>query len=152
MTRPVTALATQPRLGYVVARLDRALRHEIELCVRPHGLTVAQYTALSVLANRSGLSNSQLARRSYITPQSMSQVLAALEREGLVRRAPDPAHARILRAQVTAKGRRVLALCDEAVDEVESRMVDGLSEAERAQLLASLKHCVRTLRAGLDGL
>jgi DNA-binding MarR family transcriptional regulator len=135
-----------------VARLDRALRHEIDERVRPHGLTVARYTALSVLAARTGLSNAQLARRSYITPQSMSQVIVALERDGMIERSPDPAHRRILRAQLTRKGRRVLTACDAAIDAMEDEMLSDLAGDEREALLERLKASVRRLGAGLGSI
>ena len=77
--------------------------------VKAHGLSVNQYTTLSVLDRRSGLSNAQLARRSLVSPQSMNEVLLTLEERGLVRRRAHPDHGRILQARLTAKGRRSLA-------------------------------------------
>ena len=71
-----------PRVSYVVARLERALRAEINERVKPHGLTTLQYTTLSILERGGELSNAQLARRAYMTPQSMSEVLDALEKKG----------------------------------------------------------------------
>ncbi len=136
-------------MSYVVARLDRALRREIDEAVRPHGLTIARYTVLSVVARRDGLSNAQLARRSYITPQSMSQVIRALERDGLIEREPDPAHRKILRATLTPAGRRVLTTCDRAVDALEREMLADVPPAARAALLEQLTGCVRRLGAGL---
>jgi DNA-binding MarR family transcriptional regulator len=141
---------SSPRVSYVVARLDRAVRREIDDRVRPHGLTATQYTALSVLARRTGLSNAQLARRSYVTPQSMSQLIAAVERAGLIERTPDPAHRRILRAQLTRKGRRVLAACDEAVDDMERKMLRDIPAHDRELFHQQLIACVRGLGAGLD--
>jgi DNA-binding MarR family transcriptional regulator len=138
---------SQPRFSYVVARLDRALRREIDEAVRPHDLTLARYTALSVIAHRDGLSNAQLARRSYITPQSMSQVITALERDGLIVREPDRSHGRILRARLTAKGRRVLTVSDKAVDAQE--MLAEVPVEERDALISHLTSCVRRLGAGL---
>ena len=64
--------------------MDAAQAKQIEEAVKPRGLTVPQYTTLSVLRRHSGLSNAQLARRSLTTPQSMSEVIAALERNGLI--------------------------------------------------------------------
>ena len=136
-------------MSYVVARLDRALRREIDEVVRPYDLTLARYTALSVIARRDGLSNAQLARRSYITPQSMSQVIAALERGGLIEREPDRSHRKILRATLTGEGRRVLAACDRAVDALEREMLAEVPAAERDALIAHLTSCVRRLGAGL---
>jgi DNA-binding MarR family transcriptional regulator len=139
----------EPRISYVVARLERALRRELGERIRPQGLTVPQYTTLSVLRSRSGLSNAQLARRSYITPQTMSEVIAALEEKGLVERAPDPGHRRILRIKVTQRGRRVMARCDAAVEEMEQQMLGELSGEERDALLGALRSCVHRLGAGL---
>ena len=139
----------EPHVSYVVARLERALRQAINERVREHGLTTLQYTTLSVLGRRrGGLSNAQLARRSYMTPQSMSEVIEALERAGLIERAPHPNHRRVLPATLTAKGRRVLAVCEDAVAAMEEEMMRELGSAERTALLEALKSCVRSLHAG----
>lgn len=140
---------SEPRVSYAVARLERAVRAGIAERVRPYGLTTLQYTTLSVL-NRHGspLSNAQLARRAYMTPQAMSEVIDALAAKGLIRRSRHPNHGRRLPAALTAKGRRVLAECEREVDEMEVVMLGGLTERERRALLAALKSCVRALGAG----
>lgn len=138
-----------PRISYVVGRLDRALRREIGALVAPHGLTVPQYTALSILRDRAGLSNAQLARRTYVTPQSMNEVIAALERDGLVARSPAANHGRVLEVTVTRRGRDVLARCDGAVTAMEDRMLADLDAGARAELLDALTECVHRLGAGL---
>lgn len=138
-----------PRISYVVGRLDRALRREIGALVAPHGLTVPQYTALSILRDRAGLSNAQLARRSYVTPQSMNEVIAQLERDGLVARSPAANHGRVLEMTLTPAGHEVLQRCEDAVTEMESRMLADLDDDDRARLLSALKDCVHRLGAGL---
>ena len=138
-----------PRISYVVGRLDRALRREIGALVAPHGLTVPQYTALSILRDRGGLSNAQLARRSYVTPQSMNEVIAKLERDGLVARSPAANHGRILEMTLTPAGREVLQRCEDAVCAMESRMLADLDDDARSQLLKALTDCVHRLGAGL---
>jgi DNA-binding MarR family transcriptional regulator len=139
----------EPRLSYVIARLERALRAAINDRVGPHGLTTLQYTTLSVLGVGGELSNAQLARRSYMTPQAMSEVIEALEAKGLIRRDPHPNHRRIYPATLTAKGRKVLGECDRAVDELEEQMLRDLSPRERAALSDALASAVRSLQAGL---
>ena len=141
--------SVEPRISYVVARLERAVRAAVNERVRPHGLTTLQYTTLSVLGSRGQpLSNAQLARRAYMTPQSMIEVIDALERNGLIRRDPHPNHRRVYPATLTPKGRRVLAVCDASVAEMEEEMLAELGPADRESLLASLKACVRALHAG----
>src|SRR3954447_7802014 len=121
------ARAQRPvRLSYVIARLDRAVRRGIEDVLEPFDLSVPEFTVLSVLTRRTGLSNAQLARRAYITPQSMNEVVLRLERKGLLQRRPDPAHRRILRATVTPAGRALVGRCETAVGAMEDRMLDAL--------------------------
>lgn len=141
--------STEPRISYAVARLERAVRAAVAERVSSYGLTTLQYTTLSVL-NRHGapLSNAQLARRAYMTPQAMSKVIDALETKGLIRRNPHPNHGRLLPATLTAKGRRVLAECERRVDEMEDVMLAGLSGRERIAFHEALKSAVRALGAG----
>jgi DNA-binding MarR family transcriptional regulator len=132
----------------VVARLERAVRKAISDQVKPYGLTTLQYTTLSVLGSRGGLSNAQLARRAYMTPQSMSEVLDALEAKGLVERNAHPDHRRVYPATLTAEGRRILAACDDAVDAVEHEMLAGLDAHQIVTLREGLLTAVRGLHAG----
>ena len=97
----VAATGRSPHISYVIARLERAVRKEIGRLVGPRGLSVAQYTTLSILRSRSVLSNAQLARRLWVTPQSMNEVISALERAGLIERVPDAGNRRILRTTLT---------------------------------------------------
>jgi DNA-binding MarR family transcriptional regulator len=140
----------EPRLSYLVGRLDRALRQRLDEAVRPHGLTVRQYTTLSVLRVRSGLSNAQLARRSLMTPQSMSEVLAALLALGFVQREPDETHGRVIRTELTQTGAAALTASDRAVDALEEQMLAELGARERDQLADWLASCVRSLGATQD--
>jgi DNA-binding MarR family transcriptional regulator len=136
-----------PRVSYLVGRLDRLLRRRLRDALGHHGLTLPEYTTLSVLRARGGLSNAQLARRSLITPQSMSEVLTSLAGRELILRTAAPDHGRIIRTELTSSGTTALAACDRAVDEVEREMLDALGTQDRVGLLASLGHCVRTLEA-----
>jgi DNA-binding MarR family transcriptional regulator len=138
----------EPRISYVVARLERAVRAGINERVKPYGLTTLQYTTLSILGRGGGLSNAQLARRSYMTPQSTSEVLDALERRGLVERTAHPNHRRVFPAALTPKGREVLAACDAAVDELEREMLGDLTPHQVKSLRNGLVSAVRALHAG----
>ena len=133
------------RVSYQVGRLDRILRRRLADTLEPYRLSVAEYTTLSVLRDRSGLSNAQLARRSLITPQAMNEVLARLEARRLVRRRPDPEHGRIRPAELTASGRRALDRADAAVDELERELLQGLSAADRRSLSNLLASVLRVV-------
>lgn len=135
--------ATEPRTSYLVARLDRLIRSQLADALKPFDITVPQYTLLSVLERRPGLSNAQLARRSYITAQAMHQVVNGLEERGLIEREVSPDHGRIQMTRLTGDGKEVLDRCDKAVDLVEGRIFGGLGAGEkdhlRKLLLASIR-------------
>jgi DNA-binding MarR family transcriptional regulator len=140
--------ATGPTLSYAIGRLDRVVRSAIADAVKEQGLSVAQYTVLSVLGNRGSLSNAQLARRSYVSPQSMNEVLLTLEQRGFVIRQDDPNHGRIRQTALTHKGRHALATCGERVSTVEDEMTSALSASERSELHHLIVKCVRGLHGG----
>jgi DNA-binding MarR family transcriptional regulator len=135
----------EPRLSYVVGRLDRLLRRRLSAAVEPIGLTLPAYTALSVLRVHDGLSNAHLARLTLVTPQSMSEVLALLVERGYVRRRAEPGNARVIRTELTRAGSQALALGDRAVNDVEREMLGDLGVEEVARLHAALLHCGRAL-------
>jgi DNA-binding MarR family transcriptional regulator len=141
--------AGEPRISYVVARLERAIRRAINERVSLYDLTVLQYTTLSVLGRRGELSNAQLARRAYMSPQAMSEVIEALEKKGLITRSQHPNHRRVYPATLTAKGKKVLAACDRLVDEMEAEMLADVSATSRRNLREGLVKAVRALHAGL---
>lgn len=138
------------RAEYVIGRLDRVLRRELRELLRPHELSLPAFTTLSVLRRRPGLSNAQLARRSLVTPQAMNEIIAQLLERELVTRTVDPSHNRILQTRLTAAGERLIAACEAESDALEERMLSGVSARDRAQLLETLRTCVRNLGAGLS--
>jgi len=149
-TNRAASATVEPRISYVVARLERAIRTQINKRLGPHGLTTLQYTTLSVLGFRGQpLSNAQLARRAYMTPQAMIEVLNALEHKGLIRRDAHPNHRRVYPASLTDDGRQVLATCDTLVEAMEEEMLAELDPAQREQFAEWLKECVRAMHAGL---
>ena len=135
----------EPRLSYVIGRVERVLRRRITAAVEPSGLTLPAYTALSVLRVQDGLSNAQLARHSFVTPQSMSEVLTLLVERGYVRRRAEPGHGRVIRMELTKAGSRALERCDLAVDDVEREMLGGLDADEASALRDVLIRCGRAL-------
>jgi DNA-binding MarR family transcriptional regulator len=133
------------RLTYLVKRLEMAERARMEEVLRPLGVTLHQYTALSILERREGLSSAQLARRHYVTPQAMHQLIATMERDRFIERRPDQANRRILRAWLTPHGAQVLRACHRAVDGVEERMLAALTAEEAAVFGRALEQCLAAL-------
>jgi DNA-binding MarR family transcriptional regulator len=140
----------RPHVSYLVGRLDRALRRRMNEALAPGGLSLSQYTVLSVLHARGELSNAQLANRAFITPQAMNEIVQTLEAQKLVTRRQDPSHGRIVQLTLTARGLETLRECDAAVTALEQSMLAPLSEAGRDALRTALNACIQTLEGRLE--
>ncbi len=136
------------RVGYQLKRAQHALRLEMDAALREEGMTTPQYAALSVLEEEAGLSGAALARRCFVTPQTMNQILVKLESAGMVERRPHPEHGRILSAYLTGKGAKRVSRAHGVVGDIEERMLAGLGRKERSRLLETLRGCVESLEAG----
>lgn len=97
------AEAAEPLTLYLVKRLELVIRALMDDALRPLGLTTLQYTAMSVLEGRGALSSAQLARRSFLRPQTMHEMVLTLEKRGLLVRKPQPDNKRILLATLTGR-------------------------------------------------
>ena len=135
------------RIGYVLKKVQAVLRARMDEVLGDRGLTMPQYAALSALEHEPGISNAELARRSFVTPQTMIRIVAHLEAEGLVTREPDPGNGKVLRATLTARGKRAVESCHDGALAVERRMLGSLSARERDQLLEMLERCFLSLES-----
>ncbi|MBN9747549.1 MarR family transcriptional regulator [Amycolatopsis sp. A1MSW2902] len=135
-------------LGYLLKETSSALRAAMEEVLRPLGMTVTHYSCLELLAQRPGLSNSELARGTFVTRQSMNVLLQTLERDGYVTRPAEAPVGKALPARLTPRGRRSLEKASAAVRAVEVRMLSGLTEAEQADAFRILRSMASSLRDG----
>lgn len=131
-----------PRTTYLIGRLDRIVRRAFDELLREFELTALPYTALTVLAARPGLSNAQLARRSFMTPQGMNQVIESLEAKGMVRRGPSPYNRRVRCIELTDRGTWVVEQCTARIEAFEQSLLASLAPDERDQLNRLLRAIV----------
>ncbi|WEO93626.1 MarR family transcriptional regulator [Streptomyces sp. FXJ1.172] len=150
MTQPAKSAAargteTGPSLLYLLKRTELVVRARLEELVRPAGITALQYTALTVLERHDGISAAQLARDSFVTAQSMADMVRALEARDLIRREPNPGNRREKIILLTGTGRRLLADYAEAARHLEHRMVQDLTPQEVTRFRDALKSAHRAL-------
>jgi DNA-binding MarR family transcriptional regulator len=130
----------------MVGRLERALRRNIRQLLAPMGLTISQYTALSVFHSSGGLSNAKLAERTMVSPQAANELIKGMERNGWIVRKPDPNHGRIIQINLTKEGMQLLFHCNKLVAEMERKMLSGLNKKEIKSLHGQLRNAVSALR------
>ncbi len=132
-------------LIYTIGRVNQGIRREMRARLAGWNLGVQEYTTLSVLAARPGLSNAQLSRRALVTPQSMIEIMAKLEKRGLVKRGPDPNHGLILRAELTRAGRALLADTDPVIQGIEDEMLASVPTRDQHTALRAMLAAMENL-------
>ena len=90
------------------------------------GLTAPQFAILNTVNTDAGLSNADLARTAFVTPQTMQGILVNLERARLITRSPHPRHGRILCSALTDQGCQVLMQARRRVQEVEDVFAEAV--------------------------
>ncbi len=123
---------TEGYLGYLLRQASHAYRQRMEKALADLGVTPPQFTVLTMLGAYPGLSGADLARAAFVTPQTVSVILANLERAGLVGRRAHEVHGRIRPAALTDAGRDLLARARARVQALDPGLRSDLSPAEEA--------------------
>jgi DNA-binding MarR family transcriptional regulator len=133
-------------LGYLLKEASSELRAAMEAVLRPLGMTVTHYSCLELLAQRPGMSNSELARGAFVTRQSMNVLLQALEQNGYVERPIEARLGRVSPTQLTQRGRQSLTRATAAVRSVEVQMLSGMTPDEQSTAHRVLNSMIQSLR------
>lgn len=139
-------LEPAPLLLYTIKQVELAVRAHLDELLKPADVTALQYTALSVLERRGRLSAAQLARNSFVTAQSMSDMVRVLTRKGLISRTRDDTDRKRLLIELTPEGRAFLDGVRDDVAELDRRMTGSLNARQREALSRSLNECRAALQ------
>lgn len=114
--------------------LHRAHRAALEPALTDLGVNYGSELALAAVAEAPGITLSELAARLEVRPPTVTKVVRALERGGLVGRAPDATDGRVVRLELSADGRRRYREVRAAWTAAETTILAGLSARDRAEL------------------
>jgi DNA-binding MarR family transcriptional regulator len=117
-------------LGYLLRQAAGAYRLKMERAMADLGVTPPQFSVLTMLAAYPGHSNADLARVAVLTPQTISLIVANLERRGALVRRPHAVHGRIQKIELSKIGRRLLAACRARAIGVEQDLTADISADE----------------------
>src|SRR5436190_5487899 len=109
-------------LGYLVRQASVAVRAAMEKVLADLEITPPQFAVLTMIVAYPGVSGADLARLTFLTPQTINVIVRNLERAGAIEKSAHTAHGRILRLTATAKGQALLKGCRVRVMEIEERL------------------------------
>jgi DNA-binding MarR family transcriptional regulator len=134
--RPVPAAGEGMRgekghLPYLLAQANGAVRLALERAFADLNVTLPQFSVLTMIHAYPGASGADLARLTLLTPQTINLIVKNLERDGLIVKTPDDVHGRVIRIDITDKGRQLRQKCRSRADQMEKRLEESLSDAEQ---------------------
>lgn len=113
-------------LGYLLRQAHAAVRLTMERTLADLGVTSPQFAVLTMLNAYPGLSGADVARLTFLTPQTVGVIIRNLERDGAIMMTPHPVHGRIQQWTLTKRGTTLLSACRERVIALEKRLAKGL--------------------------
>jgi MarR family transcriptional regulator for hemolysin len=130
----------QPRRqpSHYFSRIGRAQTRIGDARLRAVGLATAQLPVLSMLSGGVSLSQTELARRARVEQPSMAQLLARMERDGLIRRDPDPSDLRTSLITLTKEAERRAPAGRAILLQANAEMTRGFSDEDVEKLLELL--------------
>jgi DNA-binding MarR family transcriptional regulator len=124
----------QGYLGYLLRQAHAAVRLKMERTLADLGVTSPQFAVLTMLNAYPGLSGADVARLTFLTPQTVGVIIRNLERDGAIMMTPHPVHGRIQQWTLTPRGATLLKACRERVNELEKRLANGLDVKAEANI------------------
>jgi MarR family transcriptional regulator, organic hydroperoxide resistance regulator len=121
------------------------MRGEMDVLLRPYGVTTAQLVMLKAVRNSPGSSGAQLARECYVTPQSAQALIKQLEDGGFIVRDKDRVNGRIVKASITPAGERLLDTAEKTALELQESLWVGISDHDVETLHGLLARCLQNI-------
>ena len=136
-------------LGFLLKSLQHTVRQTIDETLRKQGveLSFAQFAALFNLHSDPGVTGARLARRAFVSAQTMNSALRALEQDGYLERRPHPSGGRADSWSLTEAGLAELKRARQVGIVVFDRMLAEFNPKEITAFEDYLRRCI----AALDG-
>lgn len=144
----------QAAIGHLLKHMHQSLRQAVDESLRRERIDVsfAHFVTLVTLASEPGIAGAELARRSFVTAQTMNTILRRLEREGAIERRPHPTNQRADSWYLSKAGQSSLVKAQVVVERVWSGMFEDLSDPEVRQLQRLLERCLMGLDRQVNAL
>ncbi|MBB5665405.1 DNA-binding MarR family transcriptional regulator [Rhizobium leguminosarum] len=131
--------------GHLISLAARGFARLSETRLKPLGFGVGQLPVLVALGDGKASTQRDLARFARVEQPPMAQMLARMERDGLIERTRDPADGRSSHIMLTKTAREGMPAAIAALFQGNSEALAGFAEAEAAQLVKLLKRLIDNL-------
>jgi MarR family transcriptional regulator, transcriptional regulator for hemolysin len=133
--------------GHYFSRIARALGRIGDIRLRHLGFATAQLPVLTALKDGARMSQTELARWAKVEQPTMAQMLARMERDGIIRRETDPADRRSSLISLTRQALSRLPAGRAVLRQGNVEMTRGLSAREMETLVGLLRRVLANVEA-----
>lgn len=137
-------------LGYVINHLSRLMTQTLGDKLKSSGVTPGQFPVLMCLWEQDGLTQRELYERVNIEQATMSNTLARMERDSLVKREPDPADRRASRVHLTSYAKKLESTLSSAAKATNKKALGALKKKDKKALLDAMETLIDNLEAEAD--
>lgn len=131
--------------GHLISLAARGFTRLSEARLKPLGFGVGHLPVLVALQDGKASTQRDLARFAKTEQPPMAQMLARMERDGLIERSPDPADGRSSRITLTAGAEARLPDAIEVLLQGNREALAGFSDEEAGQLIGLLTRLIGNL-------
>jgi DNA-binding MarR family transcriptional regulator len=132
-------------LGYLLRQAAHLYQTTMSRTLGDLGLTPAQFLVMTMIAAYPGLSNADIARLTFLTPQTVSVIIGNLEKAAAISRRPHQVHGRIKHLTLTAHGNALLETARHRAHAVDAALLADMTPNAEAALRQGLVSIARTL-------
>lgn len=126
-------------VGTVLAQVSRLMRRAFDERAREIGVTRPQWQVLGVLRRYQGIRQAGLAEILEVEPITAGRMIDRMQDAGLVERRADPCDRRAWNLHLTERGQEMIERLQPFAIETSASALAGISEADKAQLMATLE-------------
>ncbi|WP_087005524.1 MarR family winged helix-turn-helix transcriptional regulator [Rhizobium sullae] len=131
--------------GHLISLAARGFARLSESRLKPLGFGVGHLPVLVALKNGNASTQRDLARFAKVEQPPMAQMLARMERDGLIQRTPDPVDGRSSRVVLTEYAQARMPEATAALFQGNREALDGFTSAETEQLVTLLTRLIANL-------
>ncbi|MFQ6606469.1 MAG: MarR family winged helix-turn-helix transcriptional regulator [Fidelibacterota bacterium] len=116
--------------GFLVVRTARSMKKVLDARLAEYGITSSQHSVLDALAQKDGLSLSEIGKRVYLDKPAITGLADRLEKDGYVVRKRTARDRRVIHLWLTDKGRQLLKEFEDVVATTDQELIQQLSPEE----------------------
>ncbi|MEQ9436558.1 MarR family winged helix-turn-helix transcriptional regulator [Hyphomonas sp.] len=133
--------------SHLLHRAQQIAANHSAAALKAAGVTLRQFSVLAALSGNEGVSQSDLVNATGIDRSTLADMVARMEKAGLIKRAASKADARAKSVSLMAKGRKALEKAQPAVDAADAALFDAMPKTKQDALLSGLAKLVEDTEA-----